>query len=148
MHRSCVWVASSFFVLTSLCHAQFSSGFQGTITDRTGGVVPGVIVRITNTATGVQREVLTSESGVFVATTLNPGTYSLEATKEGFVTAKQDNLVLEANLTRKVDFSLELGNVRDVVNVSGQATVLETETAHIVTQMNNATISELPVINN
>src|SRR5205807_1737240 len=70
------------------------------------------------------------------------------AVKEGFVTAKQDFLALEPDLTRKVDFALEVGNVREVVNVSGHPTVLETETAHIVDQTGQATLQELPVVNN
>src|SRR6516164_8764504 len=100
--------------------AQFSSGFQGTVMDRSAGVVPGVVIRVTNTETGVRREVVSSESGVYVV----PG------------------------LNRKVDFVLEIGNVRDVVNVSGQPTVLETETAHIVDQMARVTLEQLPVVNN
>jgi hypothetical protein len=127
---------------------QFSSGFQGTVVDRSSGVVPGCVIRVTNTETGVRREVLSSESGVYVVPSLNPGVYTLEAYKEGFVTAKQESLVLEPNLTRKVDFILEIGNVRDVINVSAQPTVLETETAHIVDQMSRATLEQLPVVNN
>src|ERR1051326_777039 len=136
------------FVLAAAAWAQFSSGFQGTVVDRSGGVVPGVVIRVMNVETGVQREVLSSESGVYVVPSLNPGVYTLEAIKEGFATAKQESLVLEPNLPRKVDFVLELGNVRDVVSVSGQPTVLETETAHIVDQMPRATLEELPVVNN
>src|SRR5215475_6703740 len=128
--------------------AQFSSGFQGTVMDRSAGVVPGVVIRVTNTETGVRREVVSSESGVYVVPSLNPGVYTIEAVKDGFVTAKQESLVLEPNLTRKMDFILEVGNVRDVVNVSGQPTALETETAHIVDQMPRATLEQLPVVNN
>ena len=143
-------------VLAALCvlfvaavaWGQFSSGFQGTVVDRSGGVIPGVIIRVTNVETGVRREVLSSDSGIYVVTSLNPGIYTLEAVKDGFVTAKQESLVLEPDLARKVDFSLEVGNVRDVVNVSGQPTALETETAHIVDQTPRVTLEELPVVNN
>ena len=90
--------------------AQFSSGFQGTVMDRSAGVVPGVVIRVTNTETGVRREVVSSESGVYVVPSLNPGVYTIEAVKDGFVTAKQESLVLEPNLTRKMDFVLEIGD--------------------------------------
>ncbi len=113
-----------------------------------GAVIPGVTVRVTNLDTGVTREVSSSQSGVYVVPSLNPGNYTLQALKDGFVTAKQESLVLEPDLVRKVDFTLEIGNVHDVVNVSGQPTVLETETAHVVDQMNQATLSQLPVVNN
>jgi Carboxypeptidase regulatory-like domain/TonB dependent receptor len=141
-------LASSLFALTLCCWAQFTSGFQGTVTDRSGAIVPGVTIRVLNVDTGVTREVTSSDSGVYVVPSLNPGTYRLEASRDGFVTAKQDALVLEPNLIRKVDFSLEVGNVHDVVDVSAQPTVLETETAHVVDQMNQATLAQMPVVNN
>lgn len=141
-------LACCLFILVPLSRAQFTSGFQGTITDRTGAVVPGVTIRVTNVDTGVTREVPSSASGVYAVPSLNPGNYRIEAIKEGFVTAKQESLVLEPNVVRKVDFSLEVGSVRNVVDVSAQPTVLETETAHVVDQMNQATLAELPVVNN
>lgn len=94
MSKSLLSVLCVFFV-AAVAWAQFSSGFQGTVVDRSGGVVPGVAIRVTNIETGVRREVLSSESGVYVVTSLNPGVYTLEAIKEGFVTAKQESLVLE-----------------------------------------------------
>ncbi len=142
------WLVISLIAFACFSWAQFSSGFQGTVIDRSGAVVPGVVIRVTNIDTGVTREVTSSESGVYVVPSLNPGNYSIQAIKDGFVTAKQDSLVLEPDLIRKVDFSLSLGNVREIVNVTGQATLLETETAHVVDTMNQATLSQLPVVNN
>ena len=105
-------------------------------------------IRVTNVDTGVIREVMSSESGVYVVPSLNPGNYTLQAAKDGFVTAKQESLVLEPDLIRKVDFTLEVGNLHDIVNVSERPTVLETETAHVVSTMNQATLTQLPVVNN
>src|SRR5271170_6905614 len=147
MPRS-LWAVLALVVLAPFSRAQFSSGFQGTVTDKSGAVVPGVAVRVTNLDTGVIREVSSSEGGVYVAPSLNPGNYTIQAVKDGFVTAKQDRLVLEPDLIRKVDFTLEVGNVHDIVEVSGQPTVLETETAHVVDTMNQATLTQLPVVNN
>src|SRR4051794_13069930 len=135
-------------LLTTALWGQFGSGFQGTVTDLTGGVVPGVTIRVTNLNTGVIREVSSSGNGVYVVPSLSPGNYMIQAMKDGFVTAKQDSLVLQPDLTRKVDFTLQVGNVNEVVNVSGQPTVLETETAHVVDTMNQATLNQLPVVNN
>src|SRR5215472_10054128 len=114
-----LWLVVSLIALASCSWAQFSSGFQGTVTDRSGAVVPGVTIRVTNIDTGVSREVTSSESGVYVVPSLNPGNYSIQAIKDGFVTAKQDSLVLEPDLIRKVDFNLAVGNVREVVEVTG-----------------------------
>jgi tetratricopeptide (TPR) repeat protein len=74
--------AMCMLLLAAVAWAQFSSGFQGTVTDRSSGVVPGVVIRVMNTETGVQREVVSSESGVYVVPSLNPGIYTLEALKD------------------------------------------------------------------
>jgi hypothetical protein len=138
----------SLFLAGSISWAQFGSGLQGTVTDRSGAIIAGVTIRVTNIDTGVAREVSSSESGVYVVPSLNPGNYSIQALKDGFVAAKQDSLVLEPDLIRKVDFTLEVGNVHDVVNVSERPTILETETAHVVSTMNQATLTQMPVVNN
>jgi hypothetical protein len=142
------WLVISLIALASSSWAQFGSGFQGTVTDKSGAIVPGVTIRVTNIDTGITREVVSSESGVYVVPSLNSGNYSIQATKEGFVTAKQDRLVLEPDLIRKVDFSLDVGNVHEIVEVTGQPTLLETETAHVVDTMNQAMLTQLPVVNN
>src|SRR5690349_9719397 len=78
------WLVVSLITLASFSWAQFGSGFQGTVTDKSGGVVPGVTIRVTNVNTGVSREVTSSESGVYVVPSLNPGTYTIQALKDGF----------------------------------------------------------------
>jgi hypothetical protein len=135
-------------LLTPCLWAQFGSGFQGAVVDRSGGVIPAVAIRVTNIDTGVTREVLTNANGAFVVPSLSPGNYKVQALKEGFVTLTQDSLVLPPDEVRKVDFTLEVGNVRQAVEVTGQATVLETEVGHVTSQLNQATLSQLPVPNN
>src|SRR5215813_6589550 len=135
-------------LLAPFAFAQFSSGFQGTITDRTGGMVPGATVRITNIETGVTREALTTAEGVYTVPSLSPGTYRIQVVKEGFVSAVQDSLVLAPDAVRKVDFTLQVGNVSETINVTGTATVLETEVGRVTSQMTNTTLTALPVPNN
>src|SRR5262245_53223663 len=75
--------------------AQDSRGsIVGTATDASGGVLPGVSVTITNTATGVSQEVVTDERGAYRAFYLNPGAYSVTAELQGFKKiARRDNPV-------------------------------------------------------
>src|SRR6266699_633806 len=138
----------SSLLLAPLVWAQFGSGFQGTVVDRSGGVVPGVTIRVTNIDTGVAREVLSSAEGVYIVPSLSPGNYKIQALKEGFASALQDSLVLPPDAVRKVDFALHIGNITETVSVTGQATVLETEVGRPTSQLNQASLSELPVPNN
>src|SRR5207248_11683230 len=65
-------------------NAQFSSTIQGTVTDGQGGVMPGATVRVTNTTTGVMRDVVTSDDGMFRVFSLGAGTYRVEVELAGF----------------------------------------------------------------
>ena len=138
----------SLLLLTPSLWAQFGSGFQGTVVDRSAAAVAGVVINVTNIETGVSREVVANSEGYYTVSSLGPGNYRIQATKSGFTTALQDNLVLPPDQIRKVDFTLDVGAVRETVNVTGQATVLETETGHVTSQMNQASLASLPVVNN
>src|SRR5215469_6267220 len=138
----------SLLLLAPCVWAQFGSGFQGTVVDRSAGAIPGVVIKVTNIDTGVTREVSANGEGYYTVSSLGPVNYEIEASKTGFNVAVEDNLVLPPDQIRKVDFTLDLGAVRETVNVSAQATVLETETAHVTGEMNQATLASLPVVNN
>src|SRR5215475_7523749 len=72
-------------MLTNSGYSQLSSGaVLGTVTDSTGAVVPGVSIKVTNTATGLSRDAVTNESGNFRLDLLQPGDYQVEADLTGF----------------------------------------------------------------
>lgn len=137
----------SMLLLAPLVWAQFGSGIQGTVVDRTSAVVPGVLIRVTNMDTGVSREVVSSEEGVYRVTSLSTGTYKMRAVKEGFISAEQDSLVLQVDEIRKVDFTLEVGNVLENVTVTGRPTILETEEGRISGTLSSVELRDMPVPN-
>src|SRR5215216_4130355 len=72
-------------VVVSGAVAQTVTGtIQGTATDTSGGVVPGVTVTIRNMDTGAERVVITKEAGFYTAPFIAIGRYSLTATLSGF----------------------------------------------------------------
>src|SRR5438132_702574 len=98
---------STFMLLVALVlWGQFGSGIQGTILDRSGGVVPGARVSVKNLDTGVIRETHSSEEGVYRVLSLSPARYSVSASKPGLLTAEQGSVLLAADEVRKVDFAL------------------------------------------
>src|SRR4051812_48119149 len=105
MYRTLRRLSAFFFLLPSL-FAQFGSGIQGTIADSTGAVIPNVQIVVTNLATGVKREVLSSDTGVYRVLGLGAGNYSVKALKDGFVGAEESSVELAANEVRKVDFGM------------------------------------------
>ena len=80
---------------------------QGTVSDSSGGVLPGVTVLVTNAETGAQRTVVTNEAGFYIAPFVQIGRYSVRATMSGFGTIIRDNVAVGLNETKVVDLALE-----------------------------------------
>lgn len=91
---------------------------EGTITDRSGGALPGVTVQLLNVATGQQTVAATDTSGRFRFQNLKPGTYRVATSLVGFSDSSRTILVSEDAQSVKEDFELELGSFRTDVTVS------------------------------
>src|SRR5487761_115250 len=73
--------------------AQVNTGrILGTVTDQTGGVIAGAMVTVTNSQTGVARNLVTDDAGEYNAPNLLPGTYTVRATFMGFQTFERQNI--------------------------------------------------------
>lgn len=140
----CARTASCLFLIAPVLLAQFGSGIQGTVVDASGGSIPGVRVRVVNVATGVAREAISSESGVYRVLSLNPGVYDVAAEKEGFSTAEEKGVSVGVDETRKVDFGLKVGNLVERVTVEARATALETEQGRISGTLAAEQLKSLP----
>lgn len=118
---------------------------RGVVTDSSRSVVPQVQVTITNTATGVSQTVDTNASGVYVAPFLTPGIYRVQASKGGFAPATRDNLKLDVEQTARVDFTLEIGQVKQTVEVSAAGALIDSQTSVVGQVIANKNIVELPL---
>src|SRR5262245_35287597 len=73
--------------------AQTIKGFVvGTVEDQNGASIPNAAVKITNLQTGVSRDTVADNSGSYRLDAVDPGTYMLEASGQGFKTAKVDKV--------------------------------------------------------
>ena len=131
-------------VAATICFAQ-NSGIQGVVTDSTGGVIPAASVTVTNVATGVEYEAQSNETGLYSVPFLSPGTYTLTARTEGFAPSTRENLKLDVQQIARVDFTLSLGTVAEVVEVSAAAALLESEQAAMGQVIENQRIVEMPL---
>ena len=127
-------------------HAQTSFGtILGDVADESGAVVPGVTVTVTNEGTGNARVVTTSEAGGFTVPSLPPAIYSVSAEMPGFSQAQQTGVVLAVNQTLRVDLTLSIGEVTEVVEVSAAALQLQTDTSTVASTVDNKKVVELPL---
>ena len=81
----------------------------GTVRIRSGAIVPGVTVVLTNEATGVSRTVTTGPAGTYIFTTLQPGRYRLNAEIQGFRKLERTGVELQVNQRAAIDLELEVG---------------------------------------
>jgi hypothetical protein len=142
---------AALFALTALmlgaattARAQSTGTLRGTVTDSQGAVTPGVTVLIRNQATGVERTVVSDETGLYVAASLQPGMYRVEAQLQGFQTQSKDVQVDVAE-TVVLDMKLGLAGVAEQVNVVGATPVIETATSSVGQVISQRTVQEIPL---
>ena len=131
--------------LAPLAIAQGTGEITGTITDATGGIVPGASVTVTNAATGAQRHATSNEAGVYSVPALSPATYTVVVELQGFQTQTRRDLVLQVQQVARADFALETGTVTESVEVTGGAALLATEDSTVGQVIDNKRIVELPL---
>ena len=96
---------------SAICLAQLDTAtLLGTVTDSSGGVIPGAKVQVQNTGTAVTMELVTDQSGNFTAPLLPVGTYKVTATMAGFKAHVQDNISLSAYDRVNLSISLSPGS--------------------------------------
>ena len=118
---------------------------SGTVTDATGGVLPGVTVVLTDTNTSGTRETVSSDSGHYAFISVLPGRYRVTASLQGFQQTNVSDLVVEVNKIFTVDVKLTVGNLTETVEVSaGAAVALQLNDSTIVNTLNEETVQRLP----
>jgi len=128
------------------CLAQYGEGIiLGTVTDASDAAVPGVTITVRNNATGESRTFSTDSSGNFRFNAVPPGSYTVTAASPSFKTAVVSNLAVSVNTETRADFSMQVGQVSETVQVQASAPLLQTDTAALGTAITNRTILELPL---
>lgn len=99
--------------------AQTISGrIDGHVTDSSGGVLPGATVTVVNEGTGFTRTLVTDEAGLFTATNLPVGIYSITAELQGFRRQQKTGISLTADGRITSDFALGVGELTESVEVT------------------------------
>jgi hypothetical protein len=108
------------------------STIRGIVTDATGGVVPGVVVVVTEVSTNVQaRSVVSDVRGNYEIPDVKPGTYRLTAEMSGFKSFVADGVLLDSGQVRRLDINLQIGDAAEHVTVKSGAAVITTDTGTV-----------------
>ena len=141
------WVLTLFgLIFSAAAWAQPTASIIGRVSDSTGAVVSGAEVSVRNTGTGLNRSVLTSESGEYEFPLLPiTGAYILSVSKEGFQTQERTGIELQVEQRARFDLTLNVGNISEKITVEAAAPVVNTETGSIGQVVENKKIVDLPL---
>jgi hypothetical protein len=117
----------------------------GTVTDKTGAVLPGTTVLATNVATGVMKQMVTDEVGTFLFSDLTPGVYDVTFELAGFSTVVQRAVRIDTNTARRVDASMNVSNLQESIEVFAATATVQTERADVHFTQPARQVNDLPI---
>lgn len=121
------------------------ASIMGVVTDPSGAAVVGVTITATHIESNYRYTVQSNETGNYTFAQLREGAYTLEAKAAGFRDFLARNILLGARDLRRMDIRLAVGGVETKVEVSGGATLIETETARISDTKTADMLKSLPL---
>jgi hypothetical protein len=124
-----------------------NGAIEGTVTDSSGGVLPGVTVTITNLDTGAERTVVTNEKGLYRAPLLQVGKYRVVAELQGFKKFQGTDIQLSVGQTAVVNATLSVGALSETITVSSSdLPALDSARIDIGHTMSDLEVHNLPLV--
>jgi hypothetical protein len=131
-------------LLTASAFAQFGASIEGTVTDKSGAVVSGARVTITEQATGVSRQTVSSKAGFYSIPGLTPGLYTVDVEAASFKKETTRDVDVSAETTRGLNIILTPGSAQESVTVTSAPSELETENGSVTGSITAQQVEELP----
>jgi hypothetical protein len=136
-------------VFTSAMAFAQSGSIEGTVTDQSGAVLPGVAVEASSPALIEQARTTVSDGqGRYRIIDLRPGSYTLSFTLQGFQVTRRENIVLTTGFTASVNVTLQIGAVGETVTVTSESPIVDTVNTRVQTVVSQALIEALPLPKN
>jgi hypothetical protein len=124
--------------------AQTTATLSGTVQDTAGSVIPGALVKITNEATLQARSTKTNGTGLFAFPSLEPGTYSVEASAKGFSPKQITGIDLHTGDQRTISsFTLAVGSETQTIQVEANADEIPVESGQRTAVLDSSQIADL-----
>ena len=146
MSKCFIAVCLSLFACAGAVFGQAVFGsIVGTVTDPQGAAVPNAKVTIKDVAKGVNYSLTSNATGNYAQTHLIVGVYEVRFEASGFEAYVQQNVSVEVDASTQVNAEMKIGNVGEVVNVTGEAALLKTEKSDVSDTVTQKAVAELPV---
>lgn len=138
-------IASLFSPSTLLGQIVPTATLTGSVTDPSGAVVPSATVQIVNTATQITKETAADAQGRFLFSFLQPGSYQLNVSANGFSTYHQTGITLNVNAPATVNVHLALQSASTEVTVNSDAEMVDTESSALHQIIGQQYLENLPL---
>ena len=133
----------AFCLLPSVSGQSASANLSGSVVDQNGAVVPGATVKVSNTATGLQRQVTTNDEGFFTVPLLPPTTYTVRVERQGFAPVEAI-VVLNVGDQKALQIQLKAGDVNATVQVTTDAPLIN-ESPAVGTVVDRRFVENMPL---
>ncbi len=153
-HRSSRQIASVFgiaargLLVLSTCQLLFgqaTGSISGTVTDTTGAAIPGATVTVTIPATGLIRSSSTNDAGEYIIPLLGVAVYNLKVAQKGFQNGVAEDIRLQVDEHRELDFKLSPSTVQTSVDVSATPVAVQTTDATLGQVITTEQVADLPL---
>jgi hypothetical protein len=124
--------------------AQVSGSINGTVTDNTGAILPGVTVTATSAALMGPRVAVTNDEGLYRFPTLPPGNYRVSYELGGFATVVREPIVVQVGFTATVAVQMQVASLTETVTVSGASPVVDVQNTNIQNNFTAEVLKEIP----
>src|SRR6266436_6213426 len=133
-------------MLSQPARAQSTYGtVTGSVVDASGAAIADAQVTLTNLGTSEKRTQSTGSDGLYSFVNLFPGKYKVDAEKTGFKRTSRTDIVVEVQQTSRIDLTMQVGEVTQTVEVTGETPLLQTETSSLGQIVDEREATELPL---
>src|SRR6202050_3909081 len=148
-----IWALSSLLILgigvvmafPGTASAQVGTSINGTVRDPYSEVIPAAKVVLHNVDTKLDLVTVTNSSGLYVFPAVQPGTYDISVSKQGFSSADELGVNVVVNQIGTYDITLKTGAVSETVKVQATANEVETASAELGVAIVKAQVNDLPL---
>jgi hypothetical protein len=145
VRRALLLTAAAGVLFLSASHAQTTSTIQGTVADKQGLAIGGAQLRLAGDTIGTSRTTVSDATGAYQFQNLPAGAYTLTVSHAGFTTNAVKDLDVTINRTLTFNLQLEVGRVEEVVNVSAELPLLETNSSSTGSTILPQDIGNMPI---
>jgi hypothetical protein len=123
----------------------FRGGISGTVSDQSGAIIAGAIVKLTGVDTGLSRSVQSSSSGQFTFQDLPLGKYSLDVSQSGFQTVGVREINVEAGKIYDIPVKMPVASQATTVEVAASAVQIDTSSSALTSVIPTKAILDVPL---